>query len=568
MPHDDEPRDVNDETWTHCARWRDRWAEVVKLGGGGQGNAYRACRASDGREACLKVIKSMNDAERRMRFFREAAAYDTIRAARVPRLIESNAHLHGRAEVEPYIATEFIVGETLRKWRNGRPGVDLGVAVQMTRSLLATLRECHAQDVVHRDVKPDNIILADDDPARPVLLDFGLNFHRMPDVEFATDDRQEIGNRFLRLPELSAGSLRKQDPSSDLSFAAGILFYVLTGRNPDILQDAEGRLPHQRSEVLAILESAVGARLPRLLSLFDHAFARRIADRFTTADAMLARLDQVMEPRPLDSGTPEDDLNAIRELMDTQATRRRSERVKRLNDALNQIQRVHDDTRKLLGVPMSRRQTGFHVTGDLGRNTLGWVMPGSDDDVLSVKCEVREVGDELVIRLSGEPVFRTSTETPRYGDRFDEVVRSWLIARSLSAVADPDALPSESGLFGDRPPIGSLEQARVGARRERRHILAFVYDPTQPKRGKLGYCLGYFLDNRKTRETINAAFVVALVELSQVVAVTDILNNKSMESPRWVVFDPDLQAKQQAVIYANPQEGEKIACDLATRYGS
>ena len=106
------------------------------------------------------------------------------------------------------------------------------------------------------------------------------------------------------------------------------------------------------------------------------------------------------------------------------------------------------------------------------------------------------------------------------------------------------------------------------ARRERRHILAFVYDATQPKRGKLEYCLRYFLENRKTRETIDAAFVVALVELSQVVAVTDILNNKSMESARWVIFDPDLQAKQQAVIYANPQEGERIALDLATRYGS
>lgn len=568
MPLDDEPREVNDETWTDCARWRDRWTEAVKLGSGGQGNAYRAHRASDGREACLKVIKAKNDAERRMRFFREAAAYDTVRTAGAPRLIESNAHLHGRAEVEPYIATEFIVGATLRKWRDERQSVDLGVAVQLTRSLLLTLRQCHARDVVHRDVKPDNIILADDDPARPMLLDFGLNFHRMPDIEFETVDGQEIGNRFLRLPELSAGSLLKQDPRSDLSFAAGIFFYVLTGRDPNILQDAEGRLPHQRSEALAILEPAVGARLPRLLPLFDHAFTPRIADRFTTADAMLARLDQVMEPRPLDSGTPEDDLNAIREVMDTEAMRRRSERENRLGDALKQIQRVHDDTTKLLGFPMHRRQGGFHVTGDSGRNTLGWVMPGSDDAVLSVKCEVREVGDELVIRLSGEPVFRTSTETPRYGDRFDEMVRKWLTARLLSAVTDPEAMPSESGLFGDRPPIGSLERARERARRERRHILAFVYDARQPKRGKLEYCLGNFLENRKTRETIDAAFVVALVELSQVVAVTDILNNRSMESARWVIFDPDLQAKQEAVIYANPQEGEKTAFDLAIRYGS
>ncbi len=446
--------------------------------------------------------------------------------------------------------------------------VDLGVAVQVTRSLLATLRECHIQDIVHRDIKPDNIILADDDPAHPVLLDFGLTFHRMPDVELSTIDGQEIGNRFLRLPELSAGSLLKRDPRSDLSFAAGIFFYMLTGRNPNILQDAEGRFPHQRSNAFSILDSVAGVRLPRLLSLFDHAFAPKVADRFTTADAMLAKLDQMMEPRSLDRSTPEDDLKAIHEVMGTEAVRRRSERENRLNDALNQIQRVCDDMRKLLKFSIRQKQSGFRIVGDLGQNTLSWVMPGFDDDVLSVKCEVREVGDEIIIRLSGDTVFRTSTEVPCYGGRFDKIIRNWLLARLRRAFTDPDAMPSESEIFGDQPLFGSLRLAGERARREGRYILSFVYDQTQPKRSKLRYHLSNFLENRKTLETINAAFVVALVELTPVVAVTDILNDKSMESARWVIFDSDLQAKQQEVIYANPQEGERIALDLANRYGS
>ncbi len=117
MIHDDKPRDLNDEKWIDCARWRDRWSKVVNLGGGGQGSTYRVTRTSGDREACIKVIKSNKDTERRMRFFREAAAYDTVRASGVPRLIESNAHLHERIEIEPYIATEFIGGTTLRKWR-------------------------------------------------------------------------------------------------------------------------------------------------------------------------------------------------------------------------------------------------------------------------------------------------------------------------------------------------------------------------------------------------------------------------------------------------------------------
>ena len=122
---------------------------------------------------------------------------------------------------------------------------------------------------MHRDVKPDNIILADDDPGRPVLLDFGLSFRKGSDIDFETEHGQEVGNRFLRLAELSAGSFLKHDERSDLSFAAGILFYLLTGEPPYILQDANGRLPHQRDEAFAMLQDLAGARLARLTSLFD-----------------------------------------------------------------------------------------------------------------------------------------------------------------------------------------------------------------------------------------------------------------------------------------------------------
>ena len=190
--------------------------------------------------AFLKAIKAKSKSERRVRFFREASAYDTIRAQGIPRLIESNAHRWENAEVEPYVATEFIKGPTLRQWREAQPRVEVSIAIETSRVLLTTLSACHAGGVVHRDVKPDNIILADGDPGRPVLLDFGLNYHEIEGVGFQTEHGQEVGNRFLRLPELSAGSPLKQDPRSDLSFVAGILFYMLTGQNPDVLQDAEG----------------------------------------------------------------------------------------------------------------------------------------------------------------------------------------------------------------------------------------------------------------------------------------------------------------------------------------
>ena len=552
--------------WTDRTRWADGWTTEKTLEGGAQGRAWRARRNCDGRVAFLKEIKQTRDSERRARFFREATAYDTIKAPGIPRLIESNAHRWETPEVTPYIATEFIEGPTLRRWREAEPHVELDAAVETTRALLIVLRACHADRVVHRDIKPDNIILANGDTRHPMLLDFGLSYQEIDGIDFATERWQEMGNRFLRLPELSAGSLLKQDPRSDISFAAGILFYILTGKHPDVLQDSEGRLPHQRPETMPLLEQVAGSRVSRLLALFDSTFDPLIAARVTTADAMLERLGVVMSPRPA-ARSDEDLLQEIHEVTGAQAVQRLAETQARLEEGLQQVQRVQEDVRNSLRVPVDWRQIEWSVSGGRGTHYFVWIRRGSDEDILSVKCEVQEAGDEIVVSLSGEQMFRTSIDGPTYGEKFDAKVRSWLIARLHDALTNPNAPPPEVDLFGERRPYGSLKQAREEADASRRKMLAFVFDPAQKCRSNLRHCLRYFLQNAKTRDAMYAAFIVALVPLSQVTAVTDILNGESMENARWILFNDNLEPQQQEVIYANAQEAEKIMLCLAKRYG-
>jgi serine/threonine-protein kinase len=76
----------------------------------------------------------------------------------------------------------------------------------------------------------------------------------------------------------------------------------------------------------------------------------------------------------------------------------------------------------------------------------------------------------------------------------------------------------------------------------------------------------YFLQNRRTRDVINAAFITALVPLAQLASISNILDHTSMEESRWVVLDSNLKPLEHAVIYANAQEGERIVSDLAKRY--
>ena len=106
--------------WVDQANWRRHWDEVQRLQGGGQGNAWRVRRKRDGREGFLKAMKAKKDSERRARFSREANAYGTINAKGIPRLIESNAHLHLEKEVEPYIVTDFIEGVWCNKAAEAR----------------------------------------------------------------------------------------------------------------------------------------------------------------------------------------------------------------------------------------------------------------------------------------------------------------------------------------------------------------------------------------------------------------------------------------------------------------
>lgn len=555
----------NNSSWVDVRTWKDRWEAVAKLAGGGQGEALRVTRKGDGQPGFLKIIKSKNDPERRARFSREANAYDTFRIANVPPLLESNAHRHAEAGYVPFLVTDFIEGATLREWRAQQTRVPLAIGVELTCRLLGILSDCHAKSLIHRDVKPDNIILQADDPARPWLLDFGLNHHEMPDVDFTTEDGQEVGNRFLRLPELSAGSRQKQDPRSDVSFAGGILFYVLTGRHPHVLQDGEGKLPHQRPVDHALLQAVTGDRYQRLAAIFDHTFAPRLEDRYTDAESFRDRLVRLMHDQPA-TASLEDDISELAALFDTPIERRRVQADAVIRDGLHAVQRTYNQLLAKIAKSLTLVQTNFNVSNEVGANTLSLTKRSSTDYLLTTTYEIRVVGDELVLQMSGDDIYRTNLAGPSWNDDFDSIVSKWLTTQIKIALG-PNAMPPEVSYFKDVPPFGMLQLAAEEARRSNRKILAFVYDPTQEQRGRLKHALGYFLQNRKTRDLMNGAFVTALVPLSQLIQISEILTGASMETSRWVVLDADLNALKEAVIYANPQEAERIVGDLAKEHG-
>jgi serine/threonine protein kinase len=278
--------------------WKDNWDSIRELPSGGQASS-KVAKRRDGtiERAFLKILNKQKDSERRARLYREVASLETLSVAGVPRLLETNARHYEDYTYLLYFVTEYIDGNNLREFDGDYTHLQ---AIEWTIQLCAILGACRDAGVNHRDIKPENCIITPDQ--KLYLVDFGLSFHANMDIEFNTQIGQEIGNRFLRLPELHADSPNKNDPRTDLTSCVGILFYLLTKTDPRVLVDAYNKYPHQRDAVVGILRHSDIPRVDRLLSLFDQGFQTALDMRFQSVESLRDALTACLSGR---NGTAE-----------------------------------------------------------------------------------------------------------------------------------------------------------------------------------------------------------------------------------------------------------------------
>jgi serine/threonine-protein kinase len=264
------------------------------LGKGGQGTSYLTERlgvdGEPGKKYVLKILNSQGDPDRRARMFREVAALETLNHPGIPKVVETNADEYKDQQQALYLVTEFIPGPTLEQHIDRSP-IDLAQAVQLLFRLAEIVHFCHERGVVHRDIKPDNVLLKSGALAEPVLLDFGLSFNESAQEDTTlTASAQQLGNRFLALPELQNKSSNRRDPRSDVAQLCGILLYVLTTEYPVTLLDDQSRMPHQRPASASILASFTPEVRSRLNRLFDTGFMVSIDRRFQSVEMFRDRL--------------------------------------------------------------------------------------------------------------------------------------------------------------------------------------------------------------------------------------------------------------------------------------
>lgn len=272
--------------------------EVLReIARGGMGVVYEARQLSLGRPVAVKIILQgglASDADRR-RFRAEAAAAAKLKH---PNIVV--VHEVGDYEGQPFFSMEYVAGESLsRIVHRALPSPQQ--AAHFAREVACAVQFAHQQGVLHRDVKPSNVLV--DESGRVRVMDFGLAKQIDAD-EKLTVTGQMLGTPSYMAPEQISGAIAAVGPASDVYGLGALLYELLTGQAP-----FSGASPVET--LLAVLESEpvpprrINATAPRALEMIAlRCLEKEPSNRYASAGEVAADLDRYLAGESLSISSP------------------------------------------------------------------------------------------------------------------------------------------------------------------------------------------------------------------------------------------------------------------------
>ncbi|HZP29570.1 MAG TPA: protein kinase [Acidimicrobiia bacterium] len=267
-----------------------------RLGRGGMAEVFAAYDARLGRSVALKILSAdVTEPRARERFEREVLTHASFVHPNAVAIFDT-----GIDGSRPYLVMELVDGPTLATYLARHGPLPVGTAVAVTSGVLAALDAAHRRGIVHRDVKPSNVLLGDDGRVR--LVDFGIAKPISDLTADLTATGQIVGTASYLAPELARGA--PATPASDLYAVGVMLFEMLTGEIP-LRGDTPIATLTARDRAAPPSARALRPDIPTGLdAAMLRALARDPAERFGSAREMQAAITAAAEPTVAFDGDP------------------------------------------------------------------------------------------------------------------------------------------------------------------------------------------------------------------------------------------------------------------------
>ena len=279
----------------------ERYELGAMIGTGGMADVYLAQDVRLNRQVAIKILRSdlARDPSFVTRFNKEALSVAALNHPGIVSVYDSGKE-DSPSGAMPYIVMEYVEGKTLRELVNKGERFALNRAVEITEGILIALQYSHKNGIIHRDIKPGNIMITDNGDVK--VMDFGIARALADTGATMTSTWNIVGTAQYLSPEQATGT--QADARSDL-YSVGCLLYELLAGRPPFTGDTPVAIAYQHVSAPLIPITELQESLdPALNAFFSIALAKDANERYQSANAMLKDLRKLIKGEGITTQIP------------------------------------------------------------------------------------------------------------------------------------------------------------------------------------------------------------------------------------------------------------------------
>ena len=404
----------------------DRYEVGELIGRGGMASVYRGRDLTLGREVAIKILESdlAADATFRTRFRLEAQAASRMSHPTIVRVYDAGEDVEtdadGTTRAVPYIVMELVSGQTLKEIIAAGP-VSIDDAIHYTDGILEALEYSHRAGVVHRDIKPGNVMVTSAGQVK--VMDFGIARAVSDSSSTVAETTQILGTAAYFSPEQAKGE--PVDSRADVYSAGVVLYELLTGR-PPFRGESPVAVAYQHVSETPVAPSEIVDTVPRSLdAVVLRALAKDPYQRYQDAGSFRASLDATRDGR-----TPSrKQVGALTSELYGANPRQAAETAR----SLRQLSTDTTMRRTQAGPPAAWIWAGIAVIAVVLISVLFWVLnnrPGT-----TVPDNARVVPDVVTMTWdrANELMFEQDLDTERFDESNDQIAEGNVIRTDPAA---------------------------------------------------------------------------------------------------------------------------------------